>query len=47
MSANAGCQYNVECLFLGEHCISADQAAAFFGCNGKFTLEAFVSGKPF
>ena len=27
MSANAGCQYNVECLFLGEYCISANQAS--------------------
>ena len=43
MSANAGCQYKVECFFLGENCISADQTS-LLRVQWKFTLEAFVLG---
>ena len=47
MSANAGCQYRVECFFFFKvktvfRLIKPD----FFGWNGIFTLETFVSGKP-
>ena len=46
MSANAGSQNNVECFF-HEKTEFRPIKPAFIGCNGKFTLEAFISGKPF